>query len=272
VDDIRQPARREADSLAPLEMSNLRRRLVWLEAGIQAGEAYRLEANAAEREWHRLAERVRERLSRPVFGGAGRRREPRPIPRPGTGPCSQLPIAAASRPAGPGRSEFRSTCWQGLKTTLSRLIARKLDATPDNPTTKDLASSVGIVHFLRLAHPVAAIDRQFDPQIRLLAAALQLHDSGRCRRGSPRPAIQAWIEGASMPPMACGGARSDAVSPGQVDPGPGESGAIAYRDALAIENAVQTRSFWGDLIASELPDLARWLEDPDATGAFRGDG
>jgi len=254
---------READSLAPLEMSDLRRRLVWLEQASQAGEAYRLEANAAEREWRRLAERVRERISRPVSAalapqGAAAYSEAWV---PGLAmKLRSLPLLARMGRADPKSVDLLARELKRLETDSS---SEKLDALLTNPLTKELAGSVGIVHFLKLLYQSQQLSGNSSPTADILAAALQLQSQADTVAVPRDPRIQSWIHGAVDAADAVRRRAIDALLTGQTDPGPRESVEIAYRDAVAIENAVREALVLDDVIASELPDLARWLEWPD---------
>ena len=263
----------QADSWAPLEMSDLRQRLVWLEQAAQAGAAYRLEAISAEREWKRLAERLRERLSRPVAEvlapqGAAAYAD---IWVPGLAArLRSLPLLARM-----GRAE--PAVIEGLLGQLRQLEAEasleNLDAILSSPSTKDLAGSVGVVHFLKLLRRSQQSRGIPDSAPASLAQVLELQTLSASAPVPSDPRTQEWIRVVTDAADVARRRADDALLAGQADPVSADSAAHGYREGLAIANAVYEALALTDLAAAELPDLARWLtsssSDRDAVSPTR---
>jgi Mg-chelatase subunit ChlD len=252
-----------ADSVAPLEMGDLRRRLAWLEQASRAGAAYRLEASAAERDWRRLAERLRERLSRPASralapqGGA----EYGNVWVPGLAArLHSLPLLARMGRIDPSAIDALAS---NLKQLQSDPAFEKLDALLTDPVTRDVAGSVSIVHFLKLLRRSQRVQNEPGTSVGLPTAALELQTLADAAAVPNDPRTQSWIRRAmDFADLLCRGAN-DALLTGGADSTLFDAAVEGYATAAAIDQSVGEALALTDVVAAELPDLARWLEAPE---------
>jgi Mg-chelatase subunit ChlD len=134
-----------------------------------------------------------------------------------------------------------------------------LDAILSNPSNKDLAGSVGVVHFLKLLRRSQRSRGIPDSAPASLAAVLELQTLSASAPVPSDPRTQEWVRVATAAADVARRRADDALLAGQADPASAESAARGYREGLAIANAVREALVLTDLAAAELPDLARWL-------------
>jgi len=252
-----------ADSFAPLEMGEFRRRLVWLEQASQSGAAYRMDAIAAEGELRRLSTRLSQRIKQPisvamVSGNTVQEVEYHDPWVAGLAPrLHSLPMLARF-------GNIESTTINAMIDTLRQLKAdasfEKLDAILSNSPTKTQQNSLGIVHFLRLAHRSMRLRGVQNGNAGALSAALDMQSLSDAVPVSIDPRIQFWIRGVTDAADAARRRADDALLTGAADSGTHELAEQLYREAQAIDKTVREALMLTDLMIAELPDLIRWLE------------
>ena len=247
-----------ADSVAPLEMGNLRRRLVWLEQASQAGTAYRGFANKAEDQLRKLSSVLSEKVKAKEIAGL----EPFSVAEysdiwfPGL--ASRLHSLYLLARMG----QVKSAVIEDILVQLSEFEVEgsweKLDAILEISPNKASINSLGIVHFLKLMRRYDSL--RGTPAAGSLVPALHLQLSADLAAVPGDPRAQSWIRGViKAADVARRHSEDSLFTAGKADPSSVETAKSGYREATSIANEVQKAWQLTDLVNAELPDLADWL-------------
>ena len=249
-----------ADSVAPLEMGLLRRRLVWLEQASQAGSAYRGLANEAENQLRKLSDDLFELFKAPDTA----RREP-------------ISSAQITDRLAPGLASRRNLLFllarlgqmkQGvINDVLAKLVQfdaerswEKLDTMFDDSPEKSLTNSLGIVHFLKLMRRYENLRGTLAVAEGSYVRALRLQADADSAAVPSDPRAHFWIqEVIKSADVARRRSEDSLLTVGAADLSAVETAKSGYREASSIANEVQKAWQLTDLVNAELPDLADWI-------------
>ena len=248
-----------ADSVAPLEMGNLRRRLVWLEQASQAGSAYRGFANKAEDQLRKQTAVLSEKVKAKEVAG----REPITVAEysdiwfPGL--ASRLHSLYLLARMG----QVKSAVIDDILVKLSEFEVDgswdKLDAILEDSPNKASIPSLGILHFLKLMRRYESLrGTPAAPGSVVPALHLQLAADAAAVPSDPR--AQSWIqEVIKAADVARRHSEDGLFTAGKADPSSVDAAKSGYREASSIANEVQKAWQLTDLVNAELPDLTDWL-------------
>jgi Mg-chelatase subunit ChlD len=251
---------RHADSLAPHQMSVLRRTLVRLERSARAGAAYRRETAAAEHEWVRHADQLRERAGKSVPG------ESIPLESRAAYADAWVPGLAAKLRSLPlltrlGRLDpaTEAQLLSDVKRFQSQDSLDELAASPTLNSSLDLSRSLTVVHFIRLLKKSLSGPVTPSAGIGLIGPASEMQTLSDLAAVPRDPRSQKWIHGAVEAADLARRRAQDNLLAGVSDPALEAEVREAYGQATEIDTAVAEALLLTDELTAELPDLAGWL-------------
>ncbi len=250
-----------ADSIAPVEMGELRRRLVWLEQASQAGAAYRLGANKAAEQSRSLSAGISARIKTPesLERKTISTSEYSDIWFPGL--ASRLHSLHLFARLGQSKPAVIEDIFAKLTQLETEGSSDSINAMLGDSPDKSFVNSLGIVHFLKLIQRTESLrgTPTLTPGSFVPALRLQMLADSASVPSDPRG--QVWIQDVIKDADLARRRSEDGIfTVGTADPSFVETAKSGYQKATSIAKEVQNAWRLSDLVNAELPHLAHWLE------------